>query len=93
MASTYLTRTQGTGNRQIFTQSFWCKIANTSGTQALAGAFNGSTYNYCYLDGGALKLQWKVSGSTTAELNTTRLFRDTSALLQYCLFSRYNTSN
>jgi hypothetical protein len=79
MASTYLTRTQGTGNRQIFTQSFWCKIANTSGTQALAGAFNGSTYNYCYLDGGALKLQWKVSGSTTAELNTTRLFRDTSA--------------
>jgi hypothetical protein len=79
MASTYLQRTQGTGNRQIFTQSFWCKIADTSGTQALAGAFNGSTYNYCYLDGGALKLQWKVSGSTTAELNTTRLFRDTSA--------------
>ena len=58
MANTYLTRTQVAGNRQIFTQSFWCKIADPSGTQTLAGTFNDSNnYNYCYLDSGALNLQ------------------------------------
>ena len=80
MATTYLTRTQVAGNRQIFTQSFWCKIADPSGTQTLAGTFNDSSnYNYCYLDGGNLKLQWKQSGSVTATLDTNRKFRDTNA--------------
>ena len=80
MANTYLSRTQGSGNRQIFTQSFWCKIADPSGTQTLAGTFDDSSnYNYCYLDSGALNLQWKQSGSVTAQLNTTRLLRDPSA--------------
>ena len=80
MASTYLSRTQGSGNRQIFTQSFWCKIADPSGTQTLAGTFDDSNnYNYCYLDGGNLKLQWKASGSVTATLDTNRKLRDTNA--------------
>jgi len=80
MANTYLSRTQGSGNRQIFTQSFWCKIADPSGTQTLAGTFDDSNnYNYCYLDGGNLKLQWKASGSVTATLDTNRKFRDTNA--------------
>ena len=81
MASTRLSRTpSSTGNRQIFTQSFWCKIADPSGTQTLAGIFDDSSnYNYCYLDSGALNLQWKASGSLTAQLNTNRLFRDVGA--------------
>ena len=80
MASTYLSRTQGSGNRQIFTQSFWCKIADPSGTQTIAGTFDDSNnYNYCYLDGGNLKLQWKASGSVTATLDTNRKLRDTNA--------------
>ena len=80
MASTHLSRTQTSGNRQIFTQSFWCKIADPAGTQTLAGTFDDSSnYNYCYLDSGALNLQWKQSGSVTAQLNTTRLLRDPSA--------------
>ena len=80
MANTYLTRTQGSGNRQIFTQSFWCKVCDTSSTQSLGGAFNDSNnYNYCYLDGGNLKLQWKQSGSVTATLDTNRKFSDTSS--------------
>ena len=80
MASTYLTRTQGSGNRKTFTQSFWCKIADPSGTQSLAGAFDdASNYSYCYLDGGNLKLQWKASGSVIATLDTNRKFRDSNA--------------
>ena len=80
MANTYLTRTQGSGNRKTFTQSFWCKIADTSGTQSLAGAFDdGNNYSYCYLDGGNLKLQWKSGGSVIATLDTNRKFRDPNA--------------
>lgn len=81
MASTRLSRTpSSTGNRQIFTQSFWCKIADPSGTKTLAGIYDDSNnYNYCYLDSGALKLYWKASGSLTAQLNTNRLFRDVGA--------------
>jgi len=80
MANTYLTRTQVAGNRQIFTQSFWCKISDKSGTHSLAGAFNDSNnYNYCFIDGEKLKLQWKQSGSVTATLDTNRKFRDPNA--------------
>ena len=95
MASTYLTRTQVAGNRQIFTQSFWCKIADTSSTQSLGGAFNDSNnYNYCYLDGGNLKLQWKQSGSVTAALDTNRKFRDTNAFynIVYAVDTTQSTS-
>ena len=80
MASTYLTRTQGSGNRKIFTQSFWCKVCDTSGTQSLAGAFDDSNnYSYCFFDGGNLKLQWKSGGSVIATLDTNRKFRDPNA--------------
>ena len=81
MASTFLSRTaSSTGNRQIFTQSFWSKIADPTGTQTLAGTFDDSNnFNYCYLDGGNLKLQWKASGSVTATLDTNRKLRDTNA--------------
>ena len=42
MASTYLTRTQTTGNRKTWTFSFWAKRGNLSGaTQGILSALSG----------------------------------------------------
>ena len=80
MATTYLTRTQKAGNRQTFTQSFWVKLSNTTDQGLISSFKDSNNYSYCYIDSSTqqLQLQWKSGGSVVAQLNTNRVFRDTS---------------
>ena len=81
MANTYLSRTQGTGNRQKFTLSTWFKTAKTNADQTFYGSFvNSSNYDYIFLNSSAqMNVNFRASGSNTAYITTNRKFKDVSA--------------
>ena len=80
-ASARMTRTQGSGNRQIFTLSTWFKTAKTNADQTFYGSFaDSSNYDYIFLNSsGQMNVNFRASGSNTAYVTTNRLFRDVSA--------------
>ena len=80
MASTYLTRTLGSGNQQLWTWSGWIKRSKLGTFQALFGnQLDGGTIGYIAIGSDdKLDLNSKIS-STGGEGNSTRVFRDTSA--------------
>ena len=79
--SAYLSKTQGSGNRQIFTLSTWFKTCVTGADQTFYGSFvNSSGYDYIFLNSSdQMNVNFRASGSNTAYVTTNRLFRDTSA--------------
>jgi len=79
--SAYLSKTQGSGNRQIFTLSTWFKTCVTGANQTFYGSFvNSSGYDYIFInDADRMAVNFRASGSNTAYVITNRLFRDTSA--------------
>ena len=82
MASTYLTRTQnGTvTNNKIATFSFWIKRSGISSYQDLVSAVSGGDYAQIqFTNSDTLSIFQRDSSSTTMQVVTTRVFRDTSA--------------
>jgi len=82
MASTYLSRTQnGTvNNNKIATFSFWLKRSGISAYQDPMSAVSGSDYAQIqFTNTDTLSIYQRDSGSTTMQVVTTRVFRDTSA--------------
>ena len=82
MASTYLSRTQGSAtNRKKFTISVWFKISNSSSPANLISAGTSYANDMDYLtigSGGGLSLE-AYQGGTSYRLRPNRLFRDTNA--------------
>ena len=85
MASTYLTRTQSSSptSDKIGTVSFWIKKSGIDTTQniywsAIFQDINNRT-QFFFTTTQSLKVLQKVSASTTIEIETSRVFRDTSA--------------
>ena len=79
MASTYLTRTQGTPtNAKIWTISAWVKRAKTATATVM---FNGRTSDDDQLVIGSAddKIRFYLNGTNTSDLRTNRVFRDTNA--------------
>ena len=80
MASTYLTRTQGSAtNQKKGTFSFWIKRTAISSTQRIITNYNDSN-NLSYLrftSGNKLQHYVLSGGSGVGNLITTRVFRDT----------------
>ena len=82
MASTYLQRTQGTAtSRKIFTISVWVKRANLSAQQQIFETWldNNNRFDVQFTASDKLLVQHTLSGSTSINIETSRLFRDTSA--------------
>ena len=78
MASTYLSRTQTTGNRKTWTFSFWAKRGNLSGaTQGILSALSGDYDGIHFYNTNAFRIYFY--GTSNGQLITNRLFRDTSA--------------
>jgi len=78
MASTYLSRTQSTGNKQTFTISAWIKrssVANPS--QSIISAGSGGEKDFIHFENGNLKFE-RYNGGFVFQLITNRVFRDTS---------------
>ena len=82
MATTNLRRTQSTPtDNNLYTFSCWVKRGNLGGVQALLGSFTNST-NRGQLEfnsSNQLNYYENLSGSTSAQVTTTQVFRDTSA--------------
>jgi hypothetical protein len=82
MATTYLTRTAGTGSRRKFTTSLWVKRSKTGSPKQDLMAYN-KTPNY------NIEIQFQAddtfrfysynNSSTTVDFITNRVFRDTNA--------------
>ena len=82
MATTYLQRTQGTAtSRKIFTISVWVKRANLSAQQQIFETWldNNNRFDVQFTASDKLLVQHTLSGSTSINIETSRLFRDTSA--------------
>ena len=82
MASTYLSRTQnGTvTNNKIATFSFWIKRSGISSYQDPVSAVSGSDYAQIqFTNTDTLSIFQRDSASTTMQVVTTRVFRDTNA--------------
>ena len=80
MASTYLSRTQGTGNRQIFTYSAWIKRSDLGEGFLFQGYTSTSSFVHIKFDGNnKLQVFGKTGGSDQMDLVTSRVFRDTGA--------------
>ena len=95
MATTYLSRTftaSATGEEQ-FTLSMWVKRSGISATQYLFNAYS-DTNNYTglYFDStDKLVFSNSVGGSSTGNLTTNRLFRDTSGF--YNIVAVWDSNN
>ena len=80
MANTYLSRTQGTGNRQIFTYSAWIKRSDLGEGFLFQGYTSTSSFVHIKFDGNnKLQVFGKTGGSDQMDLVTSRVFRDTGA--------------
>ena len=82
MASTFLSRTQGTAtSRKIFTISVWVKRANLSAQQQIFETWldNNNRFDVQFTASDKLLVQHTLGGSTSINIETSRLFRDTSA--------------
>ena len=78
MASTYLSRSQSTGNKQTFTISAWvkrCSLANPS--QSIISAGSGGEKDFIHFENGNLKFE-RYNGGFVFQLITNRVFRDSS---------------
>ena len=77
MASTVLSRTQGTGNRQIFTYSAWIKRTALGEGFLFQGYTSTSSFVHIKFDGNnKLQVFGKTGGSDQMDLVTSRVFRD-----------------
>ena len=77
MASTHLSRTQGTGNRQIFTYSSWIKRGALAEGFLFQGYTSTSSFVHIKFDGNnKLQVFGKTGGSDQMDLVTSRVFRD-----------------
>ena len=82
MANTYLARTfSGTPTMTTFTVSFWMKRSAISSTQRLISArVDGNNESTFYINSAdKLYIAQTVGGATKCDINTNRVFRDTSA--------------
>jgi hypothetical protein len=80
MANTYLSRTQGTGNRQKFTYSAWIKRGALAEGFLFQGYTSTSSFVHIKFDGNnKLQVFGKTGGSDQMDLVTSRAFRDTGA--------------
>ena len=77
MATTYLSRTQGTGNRQIFTYSAWIKRSDLGQGFLFQGYTSTSSFVHIKFDSNnKLQVFGKTGGSDQMDLVTSRVFRD-----------------
>jgi len=82
MASVYLRRTQSTPtDNNLYTFSCWVKRGNLGSVQALLGSFTDSSNRgqLEFTSSNQLNYYENLSGSTSAQVTTTQVFRDTSA--------------
>ena len=82
MASTYLSRTQTSGNSKTFTYSGWLKRGNpTAGERPFftASSDSNNRSSFMFESGDTLRLYNIDGGSVNVNLITTQLFRDYSA--------------
>ena len=84
MATTYLTRTQGTPtNNKIFTISCWFKASQVANEMKLIYSDDNSTNNYTYIhfsdSSGRIRFQNRNGGSNNTELVWQNYIRDFSA--------------
>ena len=82
MASTFLSRTQGTAtSRRIFTISLWFKRCGLPSQEFLFETWldNNNRFDVQFTASDKLLVQHTLSGSTSINIETSRLFRDTSA--------------
>ena len=80
MASTVLTRTLVTGNRQIFTYSAWIKRTALGEGFLFQGYTSTSSFVHIKFDGNnKLQVFGKTGGSDQMDLVTSRVFRDVGA--------------
>ena len=80
MASTYLTRTNGTSTLQTkFTLSVWLKRGNLSEVNILGAGSGNDKCIIFFKSDSAFEVYQNASGSTNIQLRTNRKFRDTSA--------------
>ena len=93
MASTYLTRTQTTGNRTTFTWSGWVKKNDISSSDKfLTSCGTASNFRTQFFFDGSDRLQFynDDGGSNNMNILTTRVFRDVNAW--YHIVLRFDTT-
>ena len=82
MASTYITKTfSGNGDRQKFTLSMWIKRSSTGQSFIFtSGSYNSTSLNQMYFDSSGIiaMYTYNSSGSVLSNIETNRLYRDTS---------------
>ena len=95
MASTYLTRTFGSGNRKKFTLSMWVKLSGrgTGNNNALlvCGSSGGNEATISFGSDNLTWTEYTPGGGSVAYLSTSKLFRDYSAW--YHLVFVWDTAN
>ena len=94
MANTYLTRTfVSGGSGTTWTFSAWVKRSTLGGEQPIFSRYQSSSYQTFFGFAGSNQLVFKQvnAGSTTGNLTTNRLFRDTTAW--YHIVAVWNTTN
>ena len=82
MANSFLNRTQGTAtSRRIFTISVWVKRSNLSAQQQIFETWldNNNRFDVQFPASDKLLVQNTLSGLSSINIETSRLFRDTSA--------------
>ena len=79
MAGTFLTRTVGAGNRKTWTWSSWIKRSKVGELQNVWGVYVHANDNFRLFFTAGDALEFKFYNGTSYKVETTRLFRDTSA--------------
>ena len=79
MASTYLSRTVGAGNRQTWTWSVWIKRNKIGTSQCLFDTYVHGNDNFRTNFADTDKVSMRFYNGTEYELGTNRVFRDTNA--------------
>jgi len=78
--SAYLSRTPGSaGNRRTWTLSCWVKRGNFDNNRIIDAYSDTNNWTDIYFNTNVLTFGHNVGGSTTAELESTQVFRDISA--------------
>jgi len=92
-SSDYLNRTQGTAtSAKIFTLSMWVKISTLGEAVFFSSYYNSTNRFQIYFNAnGTLTILNKSSGSTNINVQTNRVFRDTSAF--YNIVYEIDTTN
>jgi len=91
MASTYLTRTQTTGNRTTFTFSAWVKRSSLGEQHLISCGTSSTSRTQFHFNGdNALMFYNNDGGSVNMYIKTNRLFRDVNAW--YHIVLRFDTT-